>query len=148
MAFPYLSKGGTMSRVAICLIIGSIFIVTLTQGLARQVVTSGTVKGPEFTGEVLPGGADWAIRYEDGLTVVDARYAIKADDGTIIQVFNSGANRIVRDEKNPAPIALTTPKFIAPEGPHHWLNHAVFVGTLQPDLSGKFAVHVVIFKLV
>ena len=111
-------------------------------------ITGGTVKGPEFTGEVLPGGADWAIRYEDGLTVVDARYAIKAEDGTIIQVFNSGANRIVRDEKNPAPIALTTPKFIAPEGPHHWLNHAVFVGTLQPDLSGKFAVHVVIFKLV
>ena len=36
-----------MSRIAIILIIGSIFIVTLTQALARQVVAAGTVKAPE-----------------------------------------------------------------------------------------------------
>lgn len=37
-----------MSRVAIILIIGSVFIITLTQALARQVVTSGEVKAPEI----------------------------------------------------------------------------------------------------
>jgi len=36
-----------MSRVAIILIVGSVFIVTLTQALARQVAASGTVNAPE-----------------------------------------------------------------------------------------------------
>ena len=36
-----------MSRLAIILIVGSIFIITLTQALALQVATSGEVKAPE-----------------------------------------------------------------------------------------------------
>ncbi|SHJ28659.1 hypothetical protein SAMN02745165_01984 [Malonomonas rubra DSM 5091] len=37
-----------MSRVAIILIVGSIFIVTLSQALARQVATTGDVTPPEL----------------------------------------------------------------------------------------------------
>lgn len=111
-------------------------------------ITGGKVSGDRLAGEVLPGGADWAIRYEDGMTIIDARYAIKADDGTIIQVFNGGANRIVQDGSNTIPIMLTTPRFVAPEGPHDWLNHSVFVGTLTPDMEAGFAVNIVIFKMI
>lgn len=36
-----------MSRVAIILIIGSIFLITLTQALARKVAATGAVNAPE-----------------------------------------------------------------------------------------------------
>lgn len=36
-----------MSRLAILLIVGSIFIITLTQSLARQVASAGEVNAPE-----------------------------------------------------------------------------------------------------
>ena len=112
-------------------------------------ITGGTVSGERLSGEVMSGGADWAIMHDDGLFVVDARYSIKADDGTIIQVFNSGKNRIDRDKTDSVPMMLTTPRFIAPEGPHHWLNESVFVGTLLPDSSGETsAVDIVIYKMM
>lgn len=110
-------------------------------------ITGGTVFGPRLSGEVLPGGADWAVRGDDGWSLVDARYAIQADDGTIIQVFNSGTNRLVPGE--PLPNILTTPRFVAPEGPHDWLNRSIFVGTLVPQApGGAFAVRIGIFRLV
>ncbi|WP_317930533.1 DUF3237 family protein [Halioxenophilus sp. WMMB6] len=94
-------------------------------------ITGGEISGPRLQGEVLPGGTDWAVRLSDGHFVVDARYAIKAADGTIIQVFN-GASQML----DPASLRMITqPRFIAPEGPHEWLNHSVYVATLEPDLN-------------
>ena len=111
-------------------------------------ITGGIISGARLSGEVLPGGADWAIIRDDGLVMVDARYAIQASDGTIIQVFNTGTNRMVRDAHAKPPVMLTTPRFVAPEGVHDWLNHSVFVGTLIPDASGRLSpVNVGIFKL-
>jgi Protein of unknown function (DUF3237) len=111
-------------------------------------IVGGTVSGERLSGEVLSGGADWAIIRDDGLVMVDARYAIKTSDGTIIQVFNSGANRMSRGTAGAPPVMLTTPRFVAPEGEHDWLNHSVFVGTLTPDASGKLSpVNIGIFKL-
>lgn len=98
-------------------------------------ILGGSVSGERLSGEVMPGGADWAIIKENGLFIVDARYAIKAKDGTVIQVFNSGANRLATGRDGALPVMLTTPRFIAPEGDHEWLNYSVFVGTLTPDSS-------------
>lgn len=109
-------------------------------------IVGGTVSGERLSGTVLSGGADWAIMREDGLLMVDARYAIKASDGTLIQVFNSGANRMTRG--GPPAVMLTTPRFVAPEGVHDWLNHSVFVGTLTPDSAGKLSpVNIGIFRM-
>jgi Protein of unknown function (DUF3237) len=111
-------------------------------------IIGGRISGECLNGEVLPGGTDWAIIRDDGLVMVDARYAIKASDGTIIQVFNSGANKMSRNAGGVPPVMLTTPRFVAPEGEHDWLNHSVFVGTLIPDAAGKLSpVNVGIFKL-
>jgi hypothetical protein len=111
-------------------------------------IIGGTITGERLSGEVLPGGADWAIITDDGLVMVDAHYAIKASDGAIIQVFNAGANRVVRGADGAASVMLTTPRFVAPEGQHDWLNHGVFVSTLMPDASGKPSpVHIAVFKL-
>ena len=111
-------------------------------------ITGGTVSGERLSGEVMTGGADWAVMHDDGLFVINARYSIRATDGTIIQVFNEGRNRIDRDRTGMLPVMLTTPRFVAPEGPHAWLNESVFVGTLLPEVSVQSsAVDIVVFKL-
>ncbi|GAB3095758.1 DUF3237 domain-containing protein [Aestuariicella hydrocarbonica] len=109
-------------------------------------ITGGAIRGEKLSGEVMPGGADWAIMKDDGRVVVDARYAIKTSDGTIIQVYNSGVTLIDGDQPGAAPVVLTTPRFIAPEGEYEWLNYGVFVGTLQPNLADG-SVNIVIYRM-
>ena len=54
-------------------------------------VASGTVTGPRLDGEVIAGsGGDWPVFRSDGVVAFDARYLIRAGDGTIIQIFNRG----------------------------------------------------------
>ena len=111
-------------------------------------ITGGTVSGKQFKGEVLPGGADWAVSHDNGTHTVDARYAIKANDGTVIQIFNGATARIDRSQIGKKPyMMVTTPRFVAPEGPHDWLNEGVFVGTLSPDLTGGSGVQIRIFRM-
>jgi len=111
-------------------------------------ILGGTVTGERLSGEVMPGGADWAIIDEQGVCIVDARYAIKAKDGTIIQVFNGGANPISRGPDRVPSVMLTMPRFVAPDGDHAWLNQGVYVGTLTPDSSGRPSpVHVGVFRM-
>ncbi|MFY2788022.1 DUF3237 domain-containing protein [Rhodococcus sp. MALMAid1271] len=55
-------------------------------------ITGGTVAGPRLTGEVLAHGGDWFV--ERGDTVqLDARYVLRADDGSLIDVRNRGYYR-------------------------------------------------------
>lgn len=118
-------------------------------GKARMIpIVGGTVSGEKFTGTVMPG-ADWSIMREDGLATVEARYAIKAEDGTIIQVFNAATARVDPASMQRSGVAMiTSPRFIAPEGPHEWLNEGVYVGTLMPDMSGgEFAVRIGVYRM-
>lgn len=112
-------------------------------------ITGGAFAGARLSGEVMPGGADWAIMKDSGEVVVDARYAVKTSDGVIIQVFNGAS--IKGDKKSEPqggkpPMVLTSPRFIAPEGEYDWLNHGVFVGTLQPNLAEGY-VEVVVYQM-
>ena len=120
---------------------------TIDGGKARMIpITGGRVSGPRLSGRVMPG-ADWSIMRDSGVATVEARYAIEADDGTIIQVFNA-ATTPVGAPRDDGVMMITTPRFIAPEGPHHWLNHGVYAGTLIPDLSGQsFTVTIGVFRL-
>lgn len=114
-------------------------------------ITGGTVRGEKLNGEVVPGGADWALIRDDGTICVRAHYAIKADDGTLIEVFNEGVNPIDRSSPAAAARMLTIPRFLAPDGAYAWLNSGVFVGTLlggQPDSgSESMTVHIRIFQM-
>ncbi len=125
---------------------------TIDGGKARMIpIIGGTVSGPKLRGEVMPG-ADWSIMRPStdggGVATVEARYAIRADDGTIIQIFNAATTRIGAPREDGV-MMITTPRFIAPDGPHAWLNHGVYAGTLVPDLSGKsFSVKIGVFRLI
>jgi hypothetical protein len=108
-------------------------------------ITGGRAHGPRLTGTVLPGGADWQDVRPDGVTALEAHYAIRADDGTVIEVVNAGlrvaspevSEQLARSEPVPADAYYfrTVPRFTVADGPHSWLSRTVFVasGLRRPD---------------
>jgi hypothetical protein len=101
-------------------------------------ITGGTVHGPKLNGEVIPGGGDWQAIHESGLATIDARYFLKAEDGTVIGITNPGirvasaevTEQLARGEKvDPSAYYFrTTPTFDVAQGPLDWLRRKVFVG--------------------
>lgn len=101
-------------------------------------ITGGRVAGPRLNGTVLPGGGDWQAIHSDGLALLETRYAIRADDGTVIGITNPAVRvaseavtqRLARDE--PVYSAdyyfRSTPRFTAPDGAYGWLRRSIFVG--------------------
>ncbi|WP_211223713.1 DUF3237 domain-containing protein [Massilia niastensis] len=118
-------------------------------GLRRVVpIVGGTVSGPALTGTVVPGGADWQFVRPDGVVDVQAKYTLKADDGTLVMVDNRGVRhappavleRMAKGEHVPANAYYfrTTARFEAPLGSkYEWLNRAVFIGVAErhPDAA-------------
>jgi hypothetical protein len=105
---------------------------TTPLGTRRRVsITGGSFAGPRIRGKVLAGGADWQLQRNDNWTVIEADYMMQADDGTLIHVRNVGLTNS-RVPGAPQRYLRTIPSFEVPEGPHDWLNKAVFVGTLGP----------------
>ncbi|WP_294294181.1 DUF3237 domain-containing protein [uncultured Sphingomonas sp.] len=108
-------------------------------------ITGGTITGPRLSGTVLPGGGDWQTIYPGGFTRVEARYFLKADDGTVIGIFNPGVrvasqdvtDRIARGERvDPSAYYFrSSPVFDPPPGKHQWLRDKTFVarGIRMPD---------------
>ena len=79
-----------------------------SHGLRRIIpILGGRVEGPRLSGEVLAGGADWQFERPDGVWQLEARYTLRAQDGTLIQVINRALRhgppavmeRIFRGEK-------------------------------------------------
>ncbi len=101
-------------------------------------ITGGEVYGPRLHGTVLPGGGDWQTIMPEGLTRIEARYFLKADDGTVIEITNPGVRvastevtqRLAHGEKvDPALYYFrTAPVFKAGSATQGWLQRAVFVG--------------------
>jgi hypothetical protein len=101
-------------------------------------ITGGRIAGPRLSGVVLPGGGDWQAIHADGLALLETRYAIRADDGTVIGVTNPAVRvaseavtqRLARDELvDPSDYYFrSTPRFTVPEGAHGWPRRHIFVG--------------------
>ena len=93
-------------------------------------ITGGSVAGPKFKGQVIPGGWDYQLRTAGGCGSISADYFWKAEDGTVIHILNQGLTCPggVAGERS-----YLTPKFEAPKGPHEWMTSATFVATLEPD---------------
>jgi len=106
-------------------------------------ITGGTFKGPDIEGVVLPGGADWQLARPDGDVELYARYTLKTNDGTLIQVQN---RVLIHMDSKTGPYIRSVIDFEAPsESPHAWLNHAIFLGTLtMPQEMPKDKPYVII----
>jgi hypothetical protein len=108
-------------------------------------ITGGTVYGPRLHGEVLRRGGDWQTILPGGLTRLDARYFLKASDGSIIEVVNPGVRtatpevieRIASgDNVDPALYYFrTTPSFRVAGDSFAWMQRSAFVarGIRRPD---------------
>lgn len=113
----------------------------LPSGTRRIIdIIGGTVEGPNISGTVLPGGADWQmIRREDGFTDVDARYTIETDTGSIIYVQNIGIRHAPPDVMRRLNAGETVdqadiyfravPKFETGDPELEWLMKSIFVCT-------------------
>lgn len=93
-------------------------------------ITGGRLEG-ELIADIMPGGADWLRSGNDGRIIVDARYAIRTADGTIIQVLNKGSAAA----SVPGQPMWSTPHFTAPAGPHEWLNHGAYVSAITGNVG-------------
>ncbi len=108
-------------------------------------ITGGTVTGPNLSGTIVNGGADWQIVRNDGTTELEARYSFKTDDGTLIYISNKGirvatpevARRIASGEAvNPSEYYFRAiPTFETPPGRYEWLTKTLFIskGIRMPD---------------
>jgi Protein of unknown function (DUF3237) len=108
-------------------------------------ITGGTVSGPMLNGAVLPGGGDWQTIEAGGFTRLEARYFLRADDGTTIGVANIGVRTASpevieqlakgQDVDPSAYYFRTTPVFTVTDGPHAWMRRHTFVarGVRRPD---------------
>ena len=119
---------------------------TIDGGRKRFIaIAGGSVSGPLFEGSVLPGGGDWQTILPGGLARVEARYFLKAADGTVIEVTNPGVRtatpevteQLARgDVVDPSAYYFrTAPRFDAPAGAYEWMRRSVFVarGIRRPD---------------
>jgi hypothetical protein len=109
-------------------------------------ITGGTVSGPLLHGTIMAAGGDWQTIEPGGLTRVEARYFVKADDGAVIEITNPGvrvASTEVTDRlAHGVPVDAseyyfrTTPRFAVADGPHGWMRRHAFVarGVRLPDV--------------
>ena len=115
-------------------------------GLRRVVpILGGSFAGRRFSGEILPGGADWQVSRRDGVTELEALYLLRTHDGVVVQVRNCGlrhgppdvmARLAAGEAVSPDDYYFRTSTLLsAPTGAYDWLNRSVFVseGARHPD---------------
>jgi hypothetical protein len=110
------------------------------RGGRRRIVSilGGTVEGPRLRGTIVPGGADWQLIRNDGLSELDTRYVIQTDTGDTIYVQNAGLRhappdvmrRLLAGEAvDPSLVYFrTVPRFETAAPALQWLTRSIFVG--------------------
>jgi hypothetical protein len=107
-------------------------------------ITGGRFEGPRIKGAVLSGGADRQLVRADGATLLDALYELRTEDGAVITVNNRA---LVTKRADGSAYAFSQLNIVAPEGPHVWLNHLVFVGDLHFDPTKPHVVLIRVYSL-
>lgn len=122
---------------------------TLSSGvqLGQVSVASGVFEGPGLRGRALPSGGDNPVVRRDGVALLDARYFLEVEDGTLIRIHNRGIFRMpdeVRERLERGEevdhhdyYIRTSPTFEVPAGPHDWLARHTFVGVGRRHATGN-----------
>lgn len=95
-------------------------------------IVGGAIEGEGWSGDILPGGADFALRLPDGAYAIEARYCLRLTDGTPLMITNAGRMQPMPDGSFQGRTRATIE---APQGQHAWLADAVLFGTAwaEPD---------------
>lgn len=107
-------------------------------------IIGGSFEGRGICGKVRAGGADRQLVRGDGVRQLSALYELESDDGAVITVLNEV---LVEDLPGGGRYAFSTPKVTAPRGPHDWLNHCVFIGTLASLRPQRQAVRLRFYRV-
>ena len=108
-------------------------------GRALFPITGGEAVGRGWRGTILPGGADFARRLDDGTYEVEARYFIALEDGTPVMVHNAG--RMV-PQADGSFHGRTRAELEVPDGPHAVLADMVLFGTAYAPADDDSAVFI------
>ena len=102
-------------------------------------ISGGAFEGPGLSGKVLPGGADWQVIRNDGVTELEAKYTLETEDGALIYVTNWGLRHgpaetmekiAAGQEVDPAEYYFrTTPRFETGSSKYSWFNKLVAVAS-------------------
>ncbi|MEP4039121.1 DUF3237 domain-containing protein [Pseudophaeobacter sp.] len=115
--------------------------IELGQGRAGQrriiPIVGGAALGPDISGEVLNLGADWQTIFADSAAHLDTRYAVRTDDGVVIEVINTGTRHgpsVVMDrlatgeDVDPASYYMRTAARLETGSQcYAWVNHTQFI---------------------
>ena len=101
-------------------------------------ILGGTVRGPQLSAKVVPGGADWQLIQADGFTELDTRYTLETEQGQLVYVQNAGIRTAAPDvmqrllagqSVDPKLVYFrTVPKFETSAPELQWIARSVFVG--------------------
>jgi hypothetical protein len=114
------------------------YIPTGTGMRVNYIIKSGTVTGERFNGEFVPGGGDWIVLGTDQIARLDVRATIRADDGELVSITNTGRvdfrndaarERYFAGERVPWSdiYARSSPLFETGSEKYSWLNSVVTV---------------------
>jgi hypothetical protein len=99
--------------------LGSRNIIPITGGTFGGMGTAASVEG-----EVIPGGADFQLTPSGGSFQIEARYAMRTDDGDLISVRNCGG------------FGGTVPRFeVALDSPYAYLNDGDYFGRIGVSIG-------------
>ncbi|MFC6714143.1 DUF3237 domain-containing protein [Branchiibius cervicis] len=111
-------------------------------------IVGGTVQGPRLNGVIIAGGGDWSVE-RGSTTQLDARYLLRADDGSVIDIHNRGYYRADREVERRIAAGeavpeeqyyfRTAPVFQTDAPPHRWLAENQFIG-LARDEGGQVCI--------
>jgi hypothetical protein len=102
-------------------------------------IEGGTFAGPDLSGMVLPGGADWQIVRPDGFSELDTRYMLQTGRGDLIYIQNAGMRHappeiteklLAGEDVDPSRVYFRTVATFETSAPGlQWLTRSVFIGT-------------------
>jgi len=100
-------------------------------------IIGGVFIGTDVRGVVVPGGGDFPLVRPDGVTIVDALYRLRTDDGVTILIHNKGLGIPSATPGGRTRYRLS-PEFTVVSGKYDWLNKSVFLANLTTAIpEGK-----------
>ncbi len=113
------------------------------------IVRGGSFRGERLSGQILPGGGDWAVIGADLSLAIDVRATLATEDGDLIYATYQG-RWIIPPEKFAEVLDPTTGPAVDPAGyyfrtapmfetgstKYGWLNGVVAVGTGRRTATG------------
>lgn len=130
--------------------------VVVTPGTVVINVTGGSFFGPRLQGKVIAPSGDWARLQANGNWKIDARVAVKTDDGESAYVYYHGVVAMTDElaQRSAAGEVLTNndlyfriaPNFDTASEKYGWLNDILAVGRMKEFGAGKLSYD--IFELI